>query len=103
MSLTDMEAQRKRLSRLRILQVLALNGTEPTGEGLIGKCLRHDEDLGFTAAGIRSHLDYLGELGFVLITLRTEERWVAKLSAKGRDFLDGLAERPAGVAHPDEF
>ena len=26
-----------------------------------------------------------------------------KLSAKGRDFLDGLAERPAGVAHPDEF
>lgn len=103
MGLNDLETQRHRLRRLRILQVLQQNRPDPIGDGLIGRCLRDDIDLGFTGPNIRNSLDYLSELGMVTITLRTEERWMAKIAVKGVDFLDGIGEKPAGVAHPEEF
>lgn len=103
MSLNELEIQRHRLRRLRILQVLSQNRPDPIGDGLINRCLRHDVDLGFTASNIRNSLDYLLERGLVIITLRTEERWMAKISANGIDFLDGLGPKIEGVAHPEEF
>lgn len=103
MSLMDLETQRQRLRRLRILQVLSMNGIDPIGEGLILKCLSADEDLAFTADNIRSNLDYLEERRLVHITLRTTDRWIAKLSANGRDFLEGIGPKIEGVAHPEEF
>lgn len=103
MSLNDLETQRHRLRRLRILQVLQQNRPDPIGDGLIRRCLRDDTDLGFTESNLRNSLDYLAELGMVSITLRNDERWMAKISVKGVDFLDGLGEKPAGVAHPEEF
>lgn len=103
MSLTDLETQRDRLRRLRILQVLQQNRPEPVGDGLIGRCLREDIDLGFTQSNIRNNIDYLSERGLVAITLRTPERWIAKISANGVDFLDGLGTKIDGVAHPEEF
>ncbi|MDX1491287.1 MAG: hypothetical protein R3332_08370 [Pseudohongiellaceae bacterium] len=103
MSLNDLETQRHRLRRLRILQVLSQNRPEPIGDGLVNRCLRHDVDLGFTASNIRKSLDYLEGHKLVEITMRTEERWMAKISVHGVDFLDGLADEIKGVAHPNEF
>lgn len=103
MSLHDLEIQRHRLRRLRILQVLSQNRPDPIGDGLISRCLRHDVDLAFTQTNIRNSLDYLFERKLVTITLRTETRWMAKISADGVDFLDGLGPKIEGVAHPEEF
>ncbi|MDF1622511.1 MAG: hypothetical protein P1V33_03455 [Pseudohongiella nitratireducens] len=103
MGLNELESQRHRLRRLRILQTLSQNRPEPVGDGLIAQVLRSDVDLSFTRSNIRNSLDYLSERGLVTITLRTEDRWVAKISADGVDFLDGFGERHHGVAHPDEF
>lgn len=103
MSLIEMETQRHRLRRLRILQVLSQNRPDPIGDGLISRCLRHDVDLNFTQLNIRNSLDYLFERGLVFITLRTAERWMAKISADGVDFLDGIGPKIEGVAHPEEF
>lgn len=103
MSLNDMETQRHRLRRLRILQVLQQNRPDPIGDGLLGRFVREDTDLGFTQLNIRNSLDYLAELDMVRITLRTEERWMAKIAVKGIDFLEGVGDKPQGVAHPEEF
>lgn len=103
MSLMELETQRERLRRLRILQVLSQNRPDPIGDGLINRCLRHDVDLSFTQTNIRNSLDYLAERRLVAITLRTDERWMAKISADGSDFLDGLGPKFEGVAHPEEF
>ncbi len=103
MGLNDMETQRHRLRRLRILQALSQNRPEPIGDGLIAQVLRGDVDLSFTKTNIRNSLDYLFERGLVIITLRTPDRWMAKISADGVDFLDGLGDRHHGVAHPEDF
>ncbi len=103
MSLNDLETQRTRLRRLRILQVLSQNRPDPIGDGLIHRCLRNDVDLAFMQSNIRNSLDYLAERKLVTITLRTDERWMAKISADGVDFLDGFGPKFEGVAHPEEF
>ena len=103
MSLLDLETKRKRLQRLRVLQTLNLARPSSMGDGLVKSALIDDVDLDFTHASIRNSFDYLEMRGFVEILQKGKDVWVAKITADGVDYLDGLGKDVEGVARPDEF
>lgn len=103
MSLIDVEAQRNRLRRLRLLQTLSMNRPHPMGDGLIRQALKADIDLAFTQSSIRKGLEYLQGRSLVEFVTQTEDVWVAKITPDGIDYLEGHGADIAGVARPSEF
>ena len=103
MSLQQLDLERKRLQRMRVLQTLYNNRPNTTGDGLLRQALKHDIDLGFTHNSIRKSLDYLEQRKLVEITDRTDQAWMAKITADGIDHIDGIGPDVPGVAKPDEF
>lgn len=100
---SDINKQKIRLQRLRILQVLNMVRPDTLGDGLIRRTLSDELDIAPGIEACRKALDYLEQLGLVKIDTRSEDVWVARILAKGVDFLDGFGDQIAGVAHPDEF
>lgn len=103
MSLKNVETQRHRLRRLRILQTLQLNRPNAMGDGLIRQVLKSDIDLAFTQSTIRKGLEYLEGRKLVTIESQDGALWIVKISADGIDYLDGLGDDIDGVARPSEF
>ncbi|GJM12782.1 MAG: hypothetical protein DHS20C12_11850 [Pseudohongiella sp.] len=103
MSLQDLEAQRHRLRRLRILQTLYMGRPNPMGDGLILQALKGDYDLSFSQSIVRNALDYLEDVNLVQLLKRESDLWVAKISSNGIDYLDGLSDPLPGVAQPGDF
>ena len=109
MNLMKLEAQRDRMKRLRILQVLEQVRPEPIGHGMILKVLEDETDLALTSVSVKQALDYLQQRNLVVITSKANSTvdglgpWMAKISADGIDYLDGLGDDIAGVARPQEF
>lgn len=102
MSLNQIEVQRMRLKRLRILQTLDLVRPETCGDLLIVQSLKDDTDLALTITDVQRALDYLSGCGLV-DAKKQGNNWLAKITVKGVDYLHGLGEDLAGVARPQEF
>lgn len=103
MTIDKIEANRKRLRRLRVLQTLQYGRPEPMGDGLCNTSLKGEVDLGMTVARIRIIFDYLEQRGLLIIVSRDSNAWIAKITADGVDYLDGMGDDLDGVARPDEF
>ncbi|MBW8034206.1 MAG: hypothetical protein FVQ79_00630 [Planctomycetes bacterium] len=101
--MSNLELQRNRLRRLRVLQILYSDRPEMIGEGMIFQLLRQDADLDPTQDGVRRSLDYLEQRGYVQITNKDSKIWIAKITADGVDYLEGPDPGVQGMAHPSEF
>lgn len=98
----NLEVQRHRLRRLRILQQLYNNRPEQMGDGILYQILKGDPELDPTPVGVRRSLDYLADRKFVSITKRGSS-WLVKITADGVDYLEGDDPGLPGISHPDEF
>ncbi|MCW8856389.1 MAG: hypothetical protein OQJ95_03425 [Kangiella sp.] len=101
--MSNVVREKKRLQRLRILQVVSMVRPDTLGDGLIRKALAPELDIVPGIEECRRALDYLDERGLVKVVSRTPEVWFVKVTADGTDFLDGTGPSLAGVAQPDEF
>lgn len=109
MNMMKLQAQRDRMKRLRVLQVLDQVRPQSIGHGMILKVLEDEPDLELTSISVKQALDYLEQRNLVVITSKANPAvdgpgpWMAKISADGIDYLDGHGDDIAGVARPQEF
>lgn len=98
-----LELNRSRLRRLRILQQLHMAYPEPLSGQVLLTLLRDDPDLIPNLSRVRRSLQYLHDRNLVELINRDEKLWMARLTPRGVDYLEGPEPGVAGVAHPSEF
>lgn len=104
MGLNDIEAQRSRIKRLSVMQVVDQLRPNICSDGLVVVTLNDDPELDLTLPDVRRVFDYLAASGFVSVE-QNKKSWTAKMLPKGVDFLEGhicAADYP-GIAHPNDF
>lgn len=94
-----LEAARRRLLRLRVLQALNALPLRAVHENLVRKYLRDDADLDIGEASIHRALSYLVDVGMAEWQYTADDR-VARIASSGIDYLEGEGTDCLGVKRP---
>lgn len=96
------ESHRNRLRRLRVLQALYNNRPDELGDGILLQILKQDSDLSSDKSSIRQSLDYLAQRQLCTLNIGSSI-WIAKITYKGIEYIEGDDPGWDGISHPAEF